>query len=133
MLERTGMKWWIAVLEAYFDDSGTDGNSPIAVAACYVSSQEQWTEFTRNWTDVARAEGFTEFHMAQFVAKPEAGHEPFCRWDNEKKNRVYRKLSSIINVRMQKGFAIAIPKHDSTHIPLRNLQKDSLLITIFSR
>lgn len=111
MLERTGIKWWIAVLEAYFDDSGTDGRSPIAAAACYVSSAEQWTHFTRNWNEVAIAEGFTDFHMAEFVAKPEANHEPFCHWGNDKKDRVYRKLSSIINVRIQKGFAIAIPKH----------------------
>lgn len=46
-------------------------------------------------------EGFDMFHMAEFVAKPEMGHEPFCHWDNRKKDRVYAKLASIINTRYQ--------------------------------
>jgi hypothetical protein len=97
-------------LEVYLDDSGTDGNTPIAVAACYISSKEQWDHFTRNWDDVREKEGFDVFHMCEFVAKKEAGHKPFCDWDNAKKNRVYSKLASIINTRVRRGFAIAVPK-----------------------
>ena len=38
MLARTGLPWWLAMfeIELYFDDSGTDGGTPVAVAACYV-------------------------------------------------------------------------------------------------
>jgi len=96
--------------ENYCDDSGTDGNSPIAVAACYVSSKTQWDEFVRNWNEVMEVEGFDVFHMAEFVAKPDAGHKPFCNWDNKKKTRVYSKLASIINTRVRTGFGVAIPK-----------------------
>lgn len=112
MLDRTGVDWWLFVFEfeMYCDDSGTDGDSPIAVAACYVSSKSQWDEFVRNWDEVLRDEGFECMHMAEFVAKPAAGHKPFCDWDNTKKDRVYGKLASIINTRVRKGFGIAIPK-----------------------
>jgi hypothetical protein len=96
--------------ELYCDDSGTDGNSPIAVAACYVASKVQWEEFVRNWDEVLRRENFSYFHMAEFVAKPEAGQKPFCDWDITKKSRVYGRLASIINTRVSKGFGIAIPK-----------------------
>jgi len=96
--------------ENYCDDSGTDGKSPIAVAACYISSKAQWDEFVRNWNDVLRDEEFDYMHMAEFVAKPDAGHKPFCDWDNTKKNRVYEKLASIINSRVRKGFGVAVPK-----------------------
>src|ERR1700722_7871955 len=96
--------------EVYFDDSGTDGVTPVAVAACYVASKTQWTEFARNWDEVRAKEGFDAFHMAEFVANPDAGHKPFCEWDNPKKERVYGKLASIINTRVRKGFAIAVPK-----------------------
>jgi hypothetical protein len=96
--------------ELYCDDSGTDGNSPIAVAACYIASKDQWDQFVRNWDDVLHDEEFAYMHMAEFVAKPDAGHKPFCYWDNTKKDRVYRKLASIINTRVRKGFGIAIPK-----------------------
>ncbi|PYX67738.1 MAG: hypothetical protein DMG72_24700 [Acidobacteria bacterium] len=112
MLARTGLPWWLAMfeIELYFDDSGTDGGTPVAVAACYVSSKEQWGEFVRNWDEVRAKEGFDVFSMAEFVAKPEAGHKPFCHWDNQKKDRVYAKLASIINTRIRKGFALAVPK-----------------------
>jgi hypothetical protein len=97
-------------LEIYFDDSGTDARTPVAVAACYVASKAQWGEFARNWNDVMVQEGFDMFHMAEFVAKPEMKHEPFYRWSREKKTRVYRRLVSIINARVRKGFAVAVPK-----------------------
>jgi hypothetical protein len=96
--------------EVYCDDSGTDANTPVAVAACYISSKEQWDCFVRNWDEVREREGFDVFHMCEFMAKPEAGRKPFCDWDNIKKDRVYRKLASIINTRIYCGFAIAVPK-----------------------
>jgi hypothetical protein len=96
--------------EVYFDDSGTDSGTPVAVAACYVAKKTQWDQFVINWDRVSVEEGFEMFHMAEFVAKPEMGHEPFCHWDNDKKLRVYAKLASIINARVYKGFAIAVLK-----------------------
>jgi hypothetical protein len=48
--------------------------------------------------------------MCEFVAKREAGHKPFCDWDNKKKDRVYARLASIINTRIRHGFAVAVPK-----------------------
>ncbi|MGA8539803.1 MAG: DUF3800 domain-containing protein [Terriglobales bacterium] len=112
MLDRARVEWWLAMfeIELYFDDSGTDGGTPVAVAACYVAQKSQWDEFVRNWDEVMAAEGFDMFHMAEFVAKPEMKHEPFCHWDNPKKDRVYARLASIINTRVRKGFAVAVPK-----------------------
>jgi hypothetical protein len=92
------------------DDSGTDANTPVAVAACYIASKEQWNGFVRNWDEVREREEFDVFHMSEFMARPEAGHKPFCDWDNTKKDRVYRKLASIINTRILRGFAVAVPK-----------------------
>lgn len=112
MLDRSRVNWWLAMFkfEVYCDDSGTDANTPVAVAACYISSKEQWDHFARNWDEVREREEFDVFHMCEFMAKPEAGHKPFCDWDRTKKDRVYRKLASIINTRINRGFAIAVPK-----------------------
>ena len=63
---------------AYFDDSGTDGNSDIAIAACYVSTKRGWDDFVEAWDRVRYEEGFDVFHMAEFVAKREMGHKPWC-------------------------------------------------------
>jgi hypothetical protein len=112
VLDRTGVDWWLVMfeLEIYFDDSGTHSQSPIAIAACWVAPKRQWDEFNRNWTEVGNKEGFTTFHMADFVAKREYGKKPFCNWDKEKKVRVYEKLVSIINTRVWHGCAIGIPR-----------------------
>jgi hypothetical protein len=49
MLNRTGSDWYLSMLEleVYFDDSGTDANSSVAVASCYVSTKDQWDAFNR--------------------------------------------------------------------------------------
>jgi hypothetical protein len=110
MLERTGIEWLLVMFETYFDDSGTDAGSPIAVAAAYVSTRRGWKEFVDGWDKVRREERFEAFHMAEFVAPPEQGHKPFCDWDGTKKERVYRRLAKIINENKRIGLACAVPK-----------------------
>jgi len=112
MLDRTGLDWLLVMFdfEIYFDDSGTHAESPIAVAACYVSSKTQWDHFNRNWSDVLKDEGFEYFHMADFMLNPKKGHKPYCDWDSDKKERVYRKLASIIRLRTRCEFAVSVPK-----------------------
>ena len=46
-LERADPKCVIAMFTAYFDDSGTDRNSEIAIAACYVSTKRGWDDFVK--------------------------------------------------------------------------------------
>src|ERR1035438_4934197 len=129
MLGRTGEDWLIAVIdlrpddyELYFDDSGTDKDSPVAVAACYVAKKEQWDEFTRNWKDTAGTDGFNFFHMTDFMVNPLAVNwdkvKPnnailqYRDWDDEKRRRVYTHLSGIIRCRAQSGFGVTVGKQD---------------------
>src|SRR5438105_4477190 len=99
---------------AYFDDSGTDGNSDIAVAACYISTKRGW--FVEAWDRARWEEGFECFHMAHFLAPAEQNHKPWCDWDNGKKQHVYARLAEIINENKRIGIAVAVPKDiwDST-------------------
>jgi len=50
----------------YCDDSGTHKQSPVAVAACLVSSVNKWALFQKAWCEVNAAENFGVFHMADF-------------------------------------------------------------------
>jgi hypothetical protein len=115
-LERATPDCVIAMFTAYFDDSGTDGNSDIAIAACYVSTKRGWDDFVSAWDDARWEEGFEAFHMVDFVAPPQYGHKPFCDWDNAKKSHVYARLANIINQNKRIGIAAAVPKQvwDST-------------------
>lgn len=112
MLARTGMDWYLAMFEfeVYSDDSGTHPNSEIAIAACYIASKKQWDKFSKDWTAFCQEEGLPFFHMAEFMAKPEAGHKPYCDWDNDKKNRVWDRVVKIINRRAAFGIAVGVPK-----------------------
>jgi hypothetical protein len=110
MLGRTGTDWLLAMYEVYFDDSGTDTQSPMAIAACYISTKRGWDQFVDEWDDVRYREGFDVFHMADFAAYHDKTKKPFCDWDYVKRQRVYRRLATIINENKRIGIAIAIPQ-----------------------
>jgi hypothetical protein len=111
------MDWWIAVVhvpgsdpfEIYWDDSGSDAKSQVAIAACYVARKSSWDTFTRNWNDARRDLGFEYFHMTDFISRQV---KPFSEWDNEKRWRAYRRLCSLIRIWAQHGFSMIVGKKD---------------------
>lgn len=105
--------------EAYFDDSGTNSQSDIAIAACYVSTESSWRRFVKEWDAARYEEGFDVFHMAEFVAPRSQNHKPWCDWDNSKKDRVYGRLATIINDNKRIGIAAAVPKAVYDKVPQR--------------
>jgi hypothetical protein len=93
----------------YCDDSGTHAQSDIAVAACYISTTEQWTEFSRNWNEVNARENFDVFHMADFVARKAQFAAP--EWsDQAKRDRTLRALINVIKTRVRIGFSAVVVK-----------------------
>jgi hypothetical protein len=105
-----GVEREMAFVTVHYDDSGTDPNQKIAIAACYLATPEQWTEFSRNWQEVDQQEHFGVFHMAEFAANQK--DSPFESWDEEKKKRVLGKLCNVITTRAEVGFATAVSKQD---------------------
>src|SRR5579862_3541060 len=51
---------------AYYDESGTHGDSLAVVVAGFVAPDKQWVEFERNWNDTLRQFGISLFHMRDF-------------------------------------------------------------------
>jgi len=90
----------------FFDDSGTHPESSIALAACYASTVEQWKELERNWNEAKRDAQFNKFDMVEFAA----GRGEFAGWSDTKKRRVLLRLCSIINTRVEVGYAVAVRK-----------------------
>jgi len=97
--------------ETYWDNSeATPATAalpafPMTIAACYVSTKEQWDEFNRNWGDVLKGEGLAFFHMTDFMARV----KPYDDWDQTRRDRVYYRLASIINTRIRAGFVLGLP------------------------
>jgi hypothetical protein len=105
--------------ETYVDDSGTSAQSDIAIAACYVSTESGWRRFVGDWDTVRIDEGFDTFHMVEFVAKREYGYEPWCHWNNTKKDRVFLRLARIINDHTRIAVGVALPKKIYDAVPQR--------------
>jgi hypothetical protein len=121
MLKRTSDNWLIAMLdfEVYFDDSGTHGQSEIAVGACYIAPKDQWDLFVKD-LDLLRAKhGFDCFHMADFMA----GQQDFVGWDDSKRERVLRAVSCLIKTVRLSVFLVRFPRRLGISTCQRSIRK----------
>lgn len=107
MLRHSLKPWEIAVFTVYFDDSGTHSESETAVAACLVASDKAWESLTLDWGDVCVEEGFEHFHMTDFIGRHKL---PYSAWDDEKRDRVYRKLAALIGKYIERGYSVTVQK-----------------------
>jgi hypothetical protein len=96
--------------EVYWGDSGTDPQSPIAIAACYISTKSGWEAFVEKFDEIRRTEEFDTFHMVDFAASHDKSKKPFCDWDHVKRKRVYENIAKAINENKRTGMGVAIPK-----------------------
>lgn len=101
----------MAICSFYCDDSGTHAQSPVAVAACLISSLERWTEFQRAWCEANAAENFGVFHMADFENNYERFDGPEWR-DQKKKERTLNRLIKAIQDNVEVGVGAAVVKSD---------------------
>jgi len=92
----------------YFDDSGTHLESNVAVAACYVGTDDQWACLARDWETAQVSEGFKVFGMADILN----GKGEYRSWSAEKRDRLIRRLITITRIRARKGFSVAVVKSD---------------------
>jgi hypothetical protein len=125
MLDRAGGDWSLCMFdfETYWDNSEPEPTTdtalafPMAIAACYVSSKDQWDCFRRDWDRAREEEGFDVFHMTDFMASP-CLKKPFCDWNRHKRDRVYYRLANIINTRVRAGFVFGVPSESyDLHTP----------------
>ncbi len=56
------------MLTAYFDESGTDGRSPIVAVGGYVSTQPRWDDFQRDWKRLLDEEQIRVFHTTDLLS-----------------------------------------------------------------
>lgn len=101
---------------AYFDESGTSGDTPTVVVAGLLASEVQWGEFTRNWSDTLNQFSISRFHAREFA--PSVGE--FAVWrdhkvnpdQRERRNSFLRQLLGHMKLRVQRSVAISIRMSD---------------------
>src|SRR5688572_13226612 len=79
--------------------------------AGYVSSKDQWERLIPDWNRILLEEGVREvrgkrrLHMKELVAS----RGGFEGWDESRKKQLLDRLVSLLRVRVQAGFARAVP------------------------
>ncbi len=106
----------IVMLEAYFDESGTQGEKSSAVTvAGFVAEREQWSAFGVEWAEFLRRERIKVFHRTELESfwgefKRENG------WDEDRRDKVVRESQVILGKYIKLGFAHSVIKADYDEI-----------------
>lgn len=59
----------LALLQAFFDESGTHGTARTAVIAGYVATEVNWDQVQARWQEVLILHGIKKFHATDFFAQ----------------------------------------------------------------
>jgi Protein of unknown function (DUF3800) len=100
----------VAALTLYFDDSGTHLESPVAVAAAWISPALRWKRFEAEWEIVKREYGFECFHTAVFMAANQKSE--FANWTESKRVKLLRRIEQLCHQRVAQGLAVSVAKKD---------------------
>ena len=98
----------IGPLQGYFDESGTHAGSPAIAVAGYISTVEQWSQFTVEWKEALGEFGMPDsaaFHMTDFVNRK----KHFKGWTEGERRARLARLIQIINRHVIASVAIAVP------------------------
>lgn len=95
---------------AYFDDSGSPDSTSAVVVAGFLTSDEQWIHFQRNWNDTLNRFGIPLFHMKEFAHS--VGE--FSKFKNNREDREFflRQLLSHIALRVRHSCGHAVLMSD---------------------
>jgi Protein of unknown function (DUF3800) len=100
---------FVAVLTAYFDESGTDETKPAVSVGCYLATEAQWKCFNRDWKWLLDWSGIKSyFHRTD--QESFWLHEETKDWDREKQITVYQAQHAFIHAYTLRGFAGTVIK-----------------------
>lgn len=102
---------FIAMLRAYFDDSGThtDGRSRMVVCGAVLISDDQHDLLVPAWESILSKRGLPFFHLTKFKAGKEAPYDMMTESDKE---ILLEQLLLVIRVRVKLLFASVVPVAD---------------------
>jgi hypothetical protein len=82
----------MAMLAAYFDESGTHDSSEIIVVAGLVSPVFRWERLTRSWQRILAKYQLEDFHMVDCAH----GVGAFKSWDRGRRDKLVRELVPVM-------------------------------------
>ncbi len=108
---------WLAVIQAYIDESGTHDQAKIIVMAGFLSSYKRWRKFDHQWDailnpadeDPAPSERRV-FHATDCLGANGYGH--FLGWPKERRDRLVDRLIPVARARALFTFSAAFALED---------------------
>jgi hypothetical protein len=99
------------MLQAYIDDSGWDGKSPVFVLAGYIANAEQWERFSDDWQTVL---DLNQPRSIKYLKMKEAcrlgdRNSQFFQWSGRDRDERLKQLIFAINRHVQHGIISVIP------------------------
>jgi hypothetical protein len=96
----------VLLYASYFDASGKPGRHPVLSVAGAVAPVKKWIRFERDWQQVLKDEGVTEFHATDFAAS----RKEYEGWKDDKPRRTkfLNRLGKIIKDNTNKLFMVSV-------------------------
>lgn len=117
LVSNFGLRWrevQVVMFTVYLDDSGTSPSQHVAIATALVIPAIRIEAMEREWNTLKAKEGFSCFHMAEFVAKNPKSD--FANWDDAKQARVYGRVKQITRKYGAAAFSFSVLKKDYDEI-----------------
>jgi len=102
----------MAVLAAYFDDSGSDDHSSHYVVGGYLARVEDWVAVSDIWDRLVRSWGIEWFHMVDAESMHGEGLEKrnAYGWDWQEREAKLRVLGALVEPMVGRGIACAVDR-----------------------
>lgn len=98
----------MGALAAYFDESGTHGDSPFMCVAGYLFPAAKATEFSKKWSNALRRAGVPYFHMSECAP----GIGVFEGMPVEQRDNLARELRDLIRRCAIYGVAVCVARDE---------------------
>ncbi|WP_212758294.1 DUF3800 domain-containing protein [Usitatibacter palustris] len=102
-------------IEAYFDESGTDGKSRHLCVAGYIFDRDRCAEMTFKWSRMLSEFQLPYFRMSQCA--PDPGNGPFARLSKAQRIDVATRAIDLIKSHAIQGVAVSVDKRFAHLIP----------------
>lgn len=94
----------------HIDDSGTDPKQQVAIATMWQVPALRIIALEREWDTFRKKQGFECFHTSEFMARNPKSE--FAGWDDEKQERVWKRVRQICKKYGVRAFSVAVNKKD---------------------
>jgi hypothetical protein len=99
------------MLQAFIDDSGNDGKSPVFILAGYIASAENWERFSNEWEKTLKPEDGMNLGVLKMadVYRNRVRGSRYYGWADDQRDQRLKSLIKVINSHALHGIVSIVP------------------------